>query len=215
MDGHVVVRENRDASGGFFYSGMTLPEYRAGDNTFAGRALVDVFDLSAMELRDQDRRAGSRQRRRRTEGDDSSRLAARTSSFNGSVATIAGAAQTNFWEMTGPMRQFDATLKVDQPDLASAAGLIGAGRDRRAARRERPAAAAAGRAAEGRQADRLRADRRPGSRRAPVKVTYRTESRVGIEGLDEGAVIALGRSAVGGARAARSPRAAPASGAVK
>ena len=53
------------------------------------------------------------------------------------------------------------------------AGCCGCGPARRCdvvhrgtAGRERPAAAAAGRAAEGRQADRLRADRRPASRRA-------------------------------------------------
>ncbi len=51
IDGLVVIRDNRDASGGFFFSGMTLPAYRAGDNTFAGRPIADVFDLSGMELR--------------------------------------------------------------------------------------------------------------------------------------------------------------------
>ena len=45
IDGLVVIRDNRDASGGFFFSGMTLPAYRAGDNTFAGRPIADVFDL--------------------------------------------------------------------------------------------------------------------------------------------------------------------------
>ncbi len=70
IDGHVVVRENRDAAGGFFFRGMTLPEYRAGDNTFAGRPVADVFDLSAMEMRvkvgEQDRAMSRRARRRRS-----------------------------------------------------------------------------------------------------------------------------------------------------
>ena len=30
---------------------MSLPEYRAGDNVYAGRPILDVFDLSAMEIR--------------------------------------------------------------------------------------------------------------------------------------------------------------------
>jgi hypothetical protein len=34
-----------------FFSGMTLPEYRVGDNTFAGRPIADVYDLSGMEIR--------------------------------------------------------------------------------------------------------------------------------------------------------------------
>ena len=116
MDGHVVVRENRDASGGFFFSGMTLPEYRAGDNTFAGRPLVDVFDLSAMELRikigEQDRGnvvAGQT-------GDDSGRRASASPSTAAWRRSPAWR-RPNFWDITGPMRQFDATLKVDQPDV--------------------------------------------------------------------------------------------------
>ena len=51
IDGMVVVRQNYDAAGGMFFSGMTLPELRAGDNTFAGRQLVDVYDLTGMQLR--------------------------------------------------------------------------------------------------------------------------------------------------------------------
>ncbi len=51
IDGFVVARENRDANSGIFYSGMTLPEYRAGDNVFPGRPVADVFDISQMEIR--------------------------------------------------------------------------------------------------------------------------------------------------------------------
>ncbi len=36
--------------------------------------------------------------------------------FDAAVVTIAGMAQANFWEMTGPMRQFDAMLNVERPD---------------------------------------------------------------------------------------------------
>ena len=33
MDGVVSLKENRDASGGMFFFGMVLPEYRAGDRS--------------------------------------------------------------------------------------------------------------------------------------------------------------------------------------
>ena len=39
IDGVVSAKENRDASGGFFTTGMVLPEYRAGDLVFSGRPL--------------------------------------------------------------------------------------------------------------------------------------------------------------------------------
>ena len=34
MDGFVAIRENQDAAGGIFFSGMVLPEFRAGDNVY-------------------------------------------------------------------------------------------------------------------------------------------------------------------------------------
>ena len=37
LDGLVVVQENRDAAGGFFFEGMTLPDYKVGDLGAAGR----------------------------------------------------------------------------------------------------------------------------------------------------------------------------------
>src|SRR3954470_18524286 len=45
IDGVVSAKENRDASGGFFTTGMVLPEYRAGDLVFSGRPLAEVLDV--------------------------------------------------------------------------------------------------------------------------------------------------------------------------
>ena len=45
------MRENRDAAGGFFFSGMTLPPYRVGDTVNPGAQVIDVFDISGMEVR--------------------------------------------------------------------------------------------------------------------------------------------------------------------
>jgi HlyD family secretion protein len=50
IDGVVSAKENRDASGGFFTTGMVLPEYRAGDLVFPGRPLAEVLDVSQMEV---------------------------------------------------------------------------------------------------------------------------------------------------------------------
>ena len=213
MDGHVVVRENRDAAGGFFYSGMTLPEYRAGDNTFAGRPLVDVFDLATMELRikigEQDRTNVVAGQKAAIKSDSLPGI-----SFNGSVATIAGAAQTNFWETTGPMRQFDATLKVDQLDArlrpGSSVQVVLAGQ-RVENVLQLPLQAV--RQQEGKPIVYVQTGT-GGFEPKPVKVTYRTESRVGIEGLDEGTVIAL-VDPQAAARVGDKAKSAPAPGGVK
>ena len=50
LDGIVAAKENRDATGGFFFSGMILPEYRAGDLVQSGRVLADVLDINQMEV---------------------------------------------------------------------------------------------------------------------------------------------------------------------
>ena len=115
IDGLVVIRDNRDASGGFFFSGMTLPAYRAGDNTFAGRPIADVFDLSGMELRVQ---VGEQDRPNVTMGQEATvwpdALAA--SPLTAKVTAIAGLASSDFFDITGPVRQFDVTLTLDHPD---------------------------------------------------------------------------------------------------
>jgi len=48
--GIVSVRENRDAAGGFFMPGMSLPDYRAGDLVNPGRLLAEVMDVELMEV---------------------------------------------------------------------------------------------------------------------------------------------------------------------
>ncbi|MGH9711143.1 MAG: efflux RND transporter periplasmic adaptor subunit [Candidatus Acidiferrales bacterium] len=50
INGLVVVRENSDASGGFFFGGMSLPEYQAGDQVGPGRMVADVIDIDKMEI---------------------------------------------------------------------------------------------------------------------------------------------------------------------
>jgi HlyD family secretion protein len=50
IEGVVSAKENRDASGGFFTTGMVLPEYRAGDLVFSGRPLAEVLDVGQMEV---------------------------------------------------------------------------------------------------------------------------------------------------------------------
>src|SRR6185437_10800028 len=50
IDGLVVVRENENASGGFFFGGMSLPEYQVGDQIGPGNVVADVIDIGQMEI---------------------------------------------------------------------------------------------------------------------------------------------------------------------
>jgi multidrug resistance efflux pump len=189
IGGLVVIRDNRDASGGFFFSGMTLPAYHAGDNTFAGRPIADVFDLSGMELRAQ---VGEQDRPNVTMGQAATVWpdALIASPLTAKVTAIAGLASSDFFDITGPVRQFDVTLTLDRPDP-----------------RLRPGTSVkvllAGRRVDNvlqvpLQAVRLKNGKPSvyvqtgaGFEAREVKVVHRTESRVGLGGLDEHAVVAL------------------------
>lgn len=50
ITGLVVIRQNMNASGGFFFSGMSLPDYQQGDQANAGAVIADVIDMDNMEI---------------------------------------------------------------------------------------------------------------------------------------------------------------------
>lgn len=51
LDGLVVVQENRDAAGGFFFEGMTLPDYKVGDLVQPGATIAEIVDVTEMEIK--------------------------------------------------------------------------------------------------------------------------------------------------------------------
>lgn len=50
INGLVVIRQNENASGGFFFEGMTLPDYQQGDQVNPGATIADVIDMNSMEI---------------------------------------------------------------------------------------------------------------------------------------------------------------------
>jgi HlyD family secretion protein len=50
MDGLVSVQKNMNASGGFFFTGMSLPDYHSGDQVQAGSAIAQVVEPMEMDL---------------------------------------------------------------------------------------------------------------------------------------------------------------------
>jgi multidrug efflux pump subunit AcrA (membrane-fusion protein) len=189
MDGFVVVRQNQDANNGFFYSGMTLPEYRAGDVVFSGRPIADVFDISNMEIK---AKVNEQQRNNIAAGQTATVQADELPgvALSAKIMTVSGLAQSDFWSASGPLRDFDVTLQLDRVDARLRPGtsvdLVMAG-----TRLENllnvPRQAIFEKAGKPvvyvRHGDQFEA--------TPVKPTNRTENRVAIEGLAEGTEIAL------------------------
>jgi multidrug efflux pump subunit AcrA (membrane-fusion protein) len=189
MDGFVVARDNRDANGGFFYSGMSLPEYRAGDSVFPGRPIADVFDVSQMEIR---AKVNEQQRNNVASGQPATveSAAQPDARLSAKVVSVSGLAQSDFWGSSGPLRDFDVTLRLDQTDARLLPGTtvrlaLAGTRVENVLHVPRQAIFEK----DGKPIVFLRVADRFEPR--PVKPVQRTENRVAIEGLPEGAEVAL------------------------
>jgi HlyD family secretion protein len=50
MDGLISIQKNMNASGGFFFTGMSLPDYHEGDQVQSGSAIAQVVDPRGLDL---------------------------------------------------------------------------------------------------------------------------------------------------------------------
>lgn len=188
IQGIVAAKENRDATGGFFFSGMILPEYRAGDLVQSGRVLADVLDINQMEVQ------------AKVSETDRSNIAPNESAevhidahpgevLPAKVKSVAGLASRDFWSGNSQAK-FPATFQLERnsPNL-------------------RPGISALVKVHGVRLNDVLYLpaqslfdkDGKPivyvkhgdDFEARTVKVKYRTESRIIIEGLPEGTEVAV------------------------
>jgi hypothetical protein len=121
IDGVVSLKENMDASGGIFFSGMVLPEYRAGDQVWPGRMIAEVIEVEQMEVRSKIRQIDR--------GNVSPNLPVEVaidaypgSILRGKVKSVAGLASRGsiFDDST---RTFDASFQVTPGKLPLRAGI--------------------------------------------------------------------------------------------
>ena len=115
IDGLVSIEKNRDASGGFFFDGMTLPDYREGDQVEPGSSIAEVIDSHEVEIvckiNEHDRsniKAG--------QGAEVELDALPGQVFHGTVKNVGGMSMKQFWDQdTGG--KFDVTIQL--PELRS------------------------------------------------------------------------------------------------
>jgi HlyD family secretion protein len=97
MDGLVAIEKNMDSTGGMFWGGMSVPDYREGDQTNPGSNIARVLDPAAMEvstkLNERDR---SNVKTGQTAAIELDALPG--SSFTGTVKTVGGMAARNVFE---------------------------------------------------------------------------------------------------------------------
>jgi len=121
MDGLVALEKNQNAAGGLFWGGMTLPEYREGDQVEPGRTVGQVIDPKEMELA---AKVGELERNSIKEGQpvDIELDALPGSVFQGTVKTLGGANTRNFWE-GDTAAKFDITIALTSKDSRMRPGL--------------------------------------------------------------------------------------------
>jgi HlyD family secretion protein len=114
IDGLVVIEGNRDASGGFFFTGMTLPDYHVGDQVNPGSSIAEVIDVSHLEVYAQ---VGESDHSNLRAGQpvDIQVNALPGDRFTGKVETVGGATTHEFWD-DNTQHKFDVTILVDKPD---------------------------------------------------------------------------------------------------
>jgi HlyD family secretion protein len=122
MDGLVALEKNEGAMGGFCcFPGLTMPEYREGDQVEPGRTVGQVVDPKEMEI---SAKVGELDRNNVKEGQsvDIQLDAFPGNTFHGTVKTVGGSNTRQFWEGdTGA--KFEVTIKLATTDPLMRPGL--------------------------------------------------------------------------------------------
>src|SRR6266571_7774144 len=114
IDGLVVIHGNRDASGGFFFTGMTLPDYHVGDQVNPGSSIAEVIDISHLEVSAQVSET-DRTNLKAGQSVDVKIDALPGESFAGKVQTVGGATSHEFWD-DNAKHKFDVAIQLDKSD---------------------------------------------------------------------------------------------------
>jgi multidrug resistance efflux pump len=188
LNGIVAAKENRDATGGFFFSGMILPEYRAGDLVQSGRVLAEVLDVSQMEVQakvgETDRANIAPNERAEVQID-----AHPGEVLSAKVKSVAGLASRDFWSGNSQAK-FPASFRLEQnstdlrPGISALVKVHGA---RLSGVLFLPSQSLFDK--DGKQV--VYVKRGSDFEAVTVKVKYRTESRIVIEGVNEGTEVAV------------------------
>jgi multidrug resistance efflux pump len=205
MKGVVTVRENQEAAQGVFFSGMTLPAFRVGDTANPGRPVIDIADLSALEIRatvnEQDRANLSAGQKVGVTSN-----VAPDRPLTATIRNVSGLGRAD--RAAGPLRLFDVILTLDRVDPALRPGT------------------SVSLLASGPKIDNVlllprqavfEIDGRPvvyertpeGFTAREIKVVQRTESRIAIDGVPEGIDVALVNPTTGAGRAPAAAAASP------
>jgi multidrug resistance efflux pump len=121
MDGLVSIERNAGTLGGMMWQGMSIPDYRAGDQVQPGSAIAQVIDASQMELAS---RIGEQERGNVRAGQPAEVEfdALPGQIFRGTVKAVGGMSTRQFWE-ADVGGKFDITIQLLNEDPRLRPGL--------------------------------------------------------------------------------------------
>ena len=211
MDGLVSIQKNTNASGGFFFTGMSLPDYHEGDQVQAGSSIAQVVDPQGLDLSSQ---IGEQDRANLQAWQDSDLLfdAMPGHEYHGKVKSVGGMSVRQFFS-SNSNGKFDVAIELSEKDARLRSGFTAQIVFRGGTKRNvlyLP-----------QQALFLKDGKRivyvkkgNGYEQREVKIVSENESRAAIDGVEEGSVVALvdptaPRKTGGGSAAAGSPGGTP------
>jgi len=121
MDGLIALEKNEGAAGGFFFSGMSLPEYREGDQVEPGRTVGQVIDPSGLELA---AKVGELERNNIKLGEavDIQLDSLPRDTFHGTVKTLGSGSAHMFWDDDSGTK-FEVSVKLTSVDSRMRHGM--------------------------------------------------------------------------------------------
>jgi hypothetical protein len=122
MDGVVSIQKNMNASGGFFFTGMSLPDYHPGDQAQPGSPIAQVVDPLGMDLVS-----------KVSEQDHSNITAGQPVQvafdalpglpYKGTVKNVGGMSTHQFFDSAGAGGNFDVSIQLTNPDAHLRSGF--------------------------------------------------------------------------------------------
>jgi len=188
IDGLVSIQKNMNASGGFFFTGMSLPDYHAGDQVQAGSSIAQVVDPMGMDLI---AKVGERERSNLMPGQavDVQFDALPGHTCKGKVKSVGGMSMHQFFDSSNP-GGFDVSIQLADTDPRLRSGftaqVVFLGNKQNNVMyvpRQAVFLKDGKRIVYARKAD--------GYDQREVKIQSETESRAAITGLEEGTRVAL------------------------
>jgi multidrug resistance efflux pump len=188
MDGLVSVQKNQQAAGGIYFTGMSLPDYRPGDQVYSGSSIANVVDPMSLDLTS---KVSEQDRGNIHQGEPAEvtfdALPGRV--FHGAVKSLGGMSTRQMFEASSS-GGFDVTIQLAESDQRLRSGftaviLFKGGSQSNVITLPRQAIFLK----DGKRIVYIKSAN--GFDQREIKIKSQSESRAAVEGIDAGSMVAL------------------------